>query len=51
MADPVWALLDYTLGQTGPRPLLVEWDTDVPDWPTLAAEARRAEAALARVPA
>ncbi|MEQ8293611.1 MAG: DUF692 domain-containing protein [Roseovarius sp.] len=51
VADPVWALLDYTLDRSGPRPLLVEWDTDVPDWPTLAAEARRAEAALARVPA
>ncbi|KZY30303.1 hypothetical protein A3731_25305 [Roseovarius sp. HI0049] len=51
VADPVWALLDYTLERSGPRPLLIEWDTDVPDWPTLAAEARRAEAALAKVPA
>ncbi|MDU8910284.1 DUF692 domain-containing protein [Aestuariicoccus sp. MJ-SS9] len=51
VADPVWALLDYTLEQTGPRPLLIEWDTDVPDWPTLAAEARRAETALNRVTA
>uniref|UniRef100_UPI003B51BE25 MNIO family bufferin maturase n=1 Tax=Roseovarius indicus TaxID=540747 RepID=UPI003B51BE25 len=51
VADPVWALLDHTLDLSGPRPLLIEWDTDVPDWPTLAAEARRAEAALAKVPA
>lgn len=51
VADPVWALLDHTLDRSGPRPLLIEWDTDVPDWPTLAAEARRAEAALAKVPA
>lgn len=51
VADPVWALLDYTLERAGPRPVLIEWDTDVPDWPVLAAEARRAEAALARVPA
>ncbi|WP_101067472.1 MNIO family bufferin maturase [Roseovarius salinarum] len=51
IADPVWTLLDYTLARTGPRPVLVEWDTDVPDWPVLAGEAGRAEAALARVPA
>lgn len=47
VVDPVWALLDYTLAQTGPKPVLVEWDTDVPDWPTLRDEARRADNALA----
>lgn len=46
VADPVWALLDYVLARSGPRPVLVEWDTDVPDWPVLAAEAARADAAL-----
>lgn len=50
VADPVWALLDYALCQTGPQPLLIEWDNDVPDWSTLSAEASRAETAL-RVPA
>ena len=50
VVDPVWALLDYTLDRSGPRPLLIEWDTDVPDWPVLADEARRAETALARLP-
>ena len=49
VVDPVWALLDYTLAKSGPKPVLVEWDTDVPDWPTLADEARRADAALNRV--
>jgi len=48
VAEPVWALLDYTLTRSGPRPLLVEWDTDVPDWATLAAEVRRAGEALDR---
>ncbi|WP_299788782.1 DUF692 domain-containing protein [uncultured Marivita sp.] len=48
VVDPVWALLDFTLDKSGPRPVLVEWDTDVPDWPVLADEARRAEAALTR---
>ena len=49
VADPVWALLDYTLALSGPRPVLVEWDNDVPDWPVLAHEAMRAGNALAPV--
>lgn len=48
VAEPVWALLDYVLERSGPRPALIEWDTDVPDWPVLAAEAARAGAALDR---
>ena len=51
VAEPVWALLDYTLARSGPRPLLVEWDNDVPEWPILADEARRAATALAKVAA
>lgn len=46
VVDPVWALLDYTLAKTGPTPVLVEWDNDVPDWATLRAEATRAAHAL-----
>jgi uncharacterized protein (UPF0276 family) len=48
VVDPVWALLDYALAQTGPKPVLVEWDNDVPDWPRLRAEATRAARALSR---
>ncbi|WP_435312703.1 MNIO family bufferin maturase [Primorskyibacter sedentarius] len=51
VVDPVWALLDETLSRTGPRPLLIEWDTDVPDWSTLRAEAMRAQDALSKVAA
>ena len=51
VADPVWALLDYTRARSGPRPVLIEWDTDVPDWPVLEAEAARARDALQKVPA
>ena len=47
VVDPVWALLEYTLARTGPKPVLVEWDNDVPDWPVLQAEAQRAALALA----
>jgi uncharacterized protein (UPF0276 family) len=46
---PVWALLDYTLERSGPKPLLIEWDTDVPEWPVLAEEAQRGARALAPV--
>ncbi|MDP5084215.1 MAG: DUF692 domain-containing protein [Yoonia sp.] len=49
VVDPVWALLDYTLAKSGPKPLLIEWDTDVPDWSVLSAEIARADAALAMV--
>lgn len=51
VVDPVWTLLDHTLALSGPRPILIEWDNDVPDWPELEAEAARAAAALAKVPA
>ena len=47
VVDPVWDLLSYTLAQTGPKPVLVEWDNDVPDWPVLRAEANRAAEVLA----
>ena len=49
VVDPVWALLDYTLAKSGPKPLLIEWDTDVPEWPVLADEITRADTALALV--
>ncbi len=51
VADPVWVLLDRVLDRAGPRPVLIEWDTDVPDWPVLEAEAARAGRALARAAA
>ena len=49
VVDPVWALLDYTLAQSGPKPLLIEWDTDVPEWAVLSDEISRADRALALV--
>ena len=32
--------------RTGPLPTLIEWDNDVPQWPVLLAQARRADAIL-----
>lgn len=51
VADPVWALLDYTLERMGTAPILIEWDNNVPEWDALAQEARRAHAALQKVSA
>ncbi len=51
VVDPVWALYAHTIEVAGPRPTLIEWDNDVPDWPLLAAEAARAEAVLDKVAA
>ncbi len=50
VVDSVWALLDHVLALSGPRPILIEWDNDVPDWPTLHAESARAAGALEQVP-
>lgn len=48
VADPVWTLYADVVAQAGPRPTLVEWDNDVPEWPVLRAEAARAAAILDR---
>lgn len=50
VADPVWRLYTYTIATGGPKPTLIEWDTDVPEWPVLAAEAARAAERLSKVP-
>jgi len=41
--ESVWALYAEALRRLGPTPTLVEWDNDLPTWPTLIGEARRAE--------
>ncbi|HYM98713.1 MAG TPA: DUF692 family protein, partial [Aestuariivirgaceae bacterium] len=46
--DAVWKLFDIVIGQRGPIPTLVEWDSDIPDWPMLKAEAGAAQAILDR---
>ncbi|WP_372005091.1 DUF692 domain-containing protein [Tistrella mobilis] len=49
VADPVWDLLDRALAVTGPVPVLLERDTDLPPWAALVAEAARADRAIDRV--
>lgn len=48
VADAVWQLFDIVIGRCGPVPTLVEWDSDIPDWPVLKAEAAAAQAILDR---
>jgi uncharacterized protein (UPF0276 family) len=45
--DAVWALYATTIRRLGPTPTLIEWDNDVPAWPTLLGEAGRAERVIA----
>lgn len=42
----VWDLFAYASERTGPVPTLIEWDANVPQWPTLKSEADRAEAIM-----
>ena len=48
VADAVWTLFDIVIGRCGPVPTLVEWDSEIPDWPVLKAEAAAAQAILDR---
>ena len=42
LAD-VWSLFRLAIKRAGPVPTLIEWDSNVPTWPELAAEAAKAE--------
>ena len=43
---PVWQVYEHALRRLGPRPTLVEWDTDLPAPEVLLAEAAQAELLL-----
>jgi hypothetical protein len=47
VANEVWALYAGVIARTGPIATLIEWDSEVPDWPTLRAEAAAAQDILA----
>jgi len=46
VSDAVWMLYRETLARIGPRPTLIEWDTDIPRLAVLLGEARRADSIL-----
>jgi uncharacterized protein len=48
VADAVWKLFDIVIDRCGPTPTLVEWDSAIPEWPVLKAEAAAAQAILDR---
>jgi uncharacterized protein len=48
VADAVWKLFEVVLGRSGPIPTLVEWDSNIPDWPVLRSEAGAAQVILDR---
>ena len=48
VADAVWKLFEIVISRRGPVPTLVEWDSKIPDWPILKAEAAAAQAILDR---
>ena len=46
VAPEVWALFERAVDRFGPRPTLIEWDTDIPPFATLEGEAASAQAIL-----
>jgi uncharacterized protein (UPF0276 family) len=48
VTDPVWKLYEIVITRCGPIPTLIEWDSKIPDWPVLKAEAAAAQAILDR---
>lgn len=42
VSDTVWALYQGLIARMGPRPTVVEWDSALPAWPVLRAQALRA---------
>jgi uncharacterized protein len=46
VGDAVWAHYADFIARAGPKPTLIEWDTDVPDYAILMAEVGKAEAMI-----
>lgn len=46
VCDPVWELYRDAIRRIGPRPTLIEWDMDVPEFAELQREAARAQAIM-----
>jgi uncharacterized protein len=48
VADAVWKLYELVISRSGAIPTLVEWDSNIPEWPILRSEAAAAQAILDR---
>lgn len=51
VTDRTWSLFDRFVRRAGARPVLIEWDTNLPDYAVLIAEAERAGSIMARATA
>jgi uncharacterized protein len=48
VADAVWKLYEIVIARCGAIPTLIEWDSNIPEWPILSAEAAAAQFILDR---
>ena len=48
IADAVWKLYEIVIARCGPIATLIEWDSNIPEWPSLKSEADAAQAILDR---
>jgi len=48
VSDITWQLFERFIARAGPLPTLIEWDTDVPEYPVLMAEAAKVQSMLDR---
>jgi uncharacterized protein (UPF0276 family) len=48
VSDAVWKLYEIVIARRGAVPTLIEWDSQIPDWPILRAVAAAAQAILDR---
>jgi uncharacterized protein len=48
VADAVWKLYEIIIARCGPISTLIEWDSNIPEWPILKLEAAAAQAILDR---
>jgi uncharacterized protein len=46
VSDVTWSLFESFIARAGQKPVLIEWDTDVPDYDVLIAEAEKAATIL-----
>ena len=46
VSESVWALYRHVIASAGPRPTLIEWDNNVPDWEELWTETAKARKIL-----
>ena len=46
VTDRTWALYQRFIQRAGPKPTLIEWDTDIPDYDVLMSEVEKVEAIL-----